>query len=206
MKSILSRVLLLGGFTLVALVLFLPSTPISKKLPSFWVDNIPKIVLGLDLQGGMHLVLDVDRDKAVENFVGRLSDSVEGSLKDGGAPFISVRTRGTDITVKYLSPGAVDSIKQIVSENFSNVLTSGVVDDKAVVFTLTEAEAVRIRDWATTQVLETIRNRIDKFGVSEPLIQRQGEREIVIQLPGLKDTKRAIDLIGKKAVLEFRLL
>lgn len=206
MKSILSRVILLGGFTLVALVLFLPSTPISKSLPSFWADNIPKIVLGLDLQGGMHLVLDVDRDKAVENFVGRLSSSVEGSLKDGGAPFISVRTRGTSIVVTYLTASAADSIKQNVNENFSNILTAGVVGDESVTFTLTEEEGARIRDWATTQALETIRNRIDKFGVSEPLIQRQGDREIVVQLPGLKDTKRAIELIGKTAVLEFRLL
>ena len=67
-------------------------------------------------------------------------------------------------------------------------------------------EIKRIKEWAATQALETIRNRIDKFGVSEPLIQRQGDNSIVVELPGLKDTERAISLIGKTAVLEFRLL
>lgn len=73
MQSILGRFLLLGGFTFIALMLFLPSTPLSSKLPSFLVDNVPKIVLGLDLQGGMHLVLQVDRDAAVENYTQRLA-------------------------------------------------------------------------------------------------------------------------------------
>ena len=64
MRSIFWRVVLLAAFTVLAIVLFLPSTPLSKRLPSFWVNNIPKINLGLDLQGGMHLVLNIDQAKA----------------------------------------------------------------------------------------------------------------------------------------------
>ena len=68
-----------------------------------------------------------------------------------------------------------------------------------LVYRISEKEAIRIKDSAADQALETIRNRIDQFGVSEPTIHRQAENEIVVQLPGVKDPKRAIDLIGKTA-------
>jgi len=206
MKSILWRGVLLGLFTLIALVLFLPSTPISKKLPSFWADGISKIVLGLDLQGGMHLVLDVDRDKAVETYVQRMAGSLEATLKDKGIAYVSVNAIGQDkIAVRYESTDVPSAVKEIVGEEMP-VLVSPRDPGGELVFTLDAAENERIKEWASSQALETIRNRIDKFGVSEPLIQKQGEREIVIQLPGLKDPERAIALIGRTAVLEFRMI
>ncbi len=206
MKSILWRGVLLGVFALVALFLFLPSTPISNKLPSFWADGIPKIVMGLDLQGGMHLVLDVDRDKAVETYVQRMAYSLENILKEKGIAYVSVNARGQDrIAITYESTDVPGAVKEIVSEEIP-VLVSPKDSGNELVFTLDEDEHERIKEWASSQALETIRNRIDKFGVTEPLIQKQGEREIVIQLPGLKDPARAIALIGKTAVLEFRMI
>ncbi len=197
---------MLSAFALLALVLFLPSTPISKKLPSFWADNIPKIVLGLDLQGGMNLVLDVDREKAVETYVQRMADSLENTLKEKGVAYVSVGVRGQDkIAITYESPDVPAAVKEIVGEDIP-VLVSPKDSGSELVFTLDEAEQERIKEWAASQALETIRNRIDKFGVTEPLIQKQGDSEIVIQLPGLKDPARAIALIGKTAVLEFRMI
>jgi preprotein translocase subunit SecD len=75
-----------------------------------------------------------------------------------------------------------------------------------LVYRISEKEATRIKDSAADQALETIRNRIDQFGVSEPTIHRQAENEIVVQLPGVKDPKRAIELIGKTAQLEFKMV
>lgn len=206
MKSILFRVVLLAAFTVIALMLFLPSTPFSKVLPAFWVDKVPKIVLGLDLQGGMYLVLDVDRDKAVENHTQRLKGSVEEALRKENIPYRSVGLVGTSgIGVGYFDEKTLVRIKAVLADEFPVLAESAVKDDR-IVFSLVDDEENRIREWAVSQALETIRNRIDKFGVAEPLIQKQGESEIAIQLPGLRDAERAIQLIGKTAVLEFRLL
>src|SRR3989304_3122991 len=206
MKSIMWRSVMIVVFTAVALLLFLPSTPLSKRLPAAWVDNVPKMVLGLDLQGGMHLVLDVDQEKAVENYTQRLSGSMETSLKTKGALYTSVTRTGVDsIDVAYATEEAASAIKKLASEEYPAFSVSETKGGR-IFFKLKTDEIKRIKEWATTQALETIRNRIDKFGVSEPLIQRQGDREIVVELPGLKDTERAISLIGKTAVLEFRLL
>ncbi len=206
MRSIFWRIVLVAGFTVLAFVLFLPSTPVSKKLPSFWADNIPKITLGLDLQGGMHLVLDVDQDKAVENHTQRLADSVEDTLQRRGVAFYGVAREGLDsITVSYPDERTKGEISRVVDNEFG-VFGSPADQNGRLLFTLDKGESERIREWSLSQALETIRNRIDKFGVAEPLIQKQGEREVVVQLPGLKDPERAIQLIGKTAVLEFRLV
>lgn len=206
MKSISKRIALLGGFTLLALILFLPSTPISRSLPSFWADTVPKIVLGLDLQGGMHLVLDVDRDKAVENFTQRLASSAETLLTKEGIPFKNVeRQGGSGVLITYTAEDAKPRITELMAEEFP-IFGSPSVGDGRLLYALDDSEVSRIKDWAATQALETIRNRIDKFGVTEPVIQRQGQSQIIVQLPGLKDPDRAIALIGKTAVLEFKLI
>jgi preprotein translocase subunit SecD len=206
MKSIFWRLILLGGFTLLAAILFLPSTPLSSRLPSFWADTVPKIVLGLDLQGGMHLVLDVDRDKAVENFTQRLTNNVEALLRKKGIPFESVEREGeSSVLITYSVEDAKARITGLMADELP-IFGSPSVEEGRLLYSLDTSEVTRIKDWAATQALETIRNRIDKFGVTEPVIQRQGQREIVIQLPGLKDPDRALALIGKTAVLEFKLV
>ncbi|MEE9543134.1 MAG: protein translocase subunit SecD [Thermodesulfobacteriota bacterium] len=209
MKSIFWRILLLVGFTLLALLLFLPSTPVSERLPSFWNDNLSKIALGLDLQGGMHIVLEVQQDKAVETYVERLKDQVAGLMKDKRVPVTGVKRIGFDtLAVTYPTGSNIkvpQSIKEVMADTFS-IFETPQQDGSTLKFKVIQDEKDRIKNWATSQALETIRNRIDKFGVTEPIIQRQADREIVIQLPGMKDPKRAINLIGKTAVLEFRLL
>jgi preprotein translocase subunit SecD len=206
MRSIFWRIVLLAVFSVVALALFLPSTPLSKRLPSFWADNVPKINLGLDLQGGMHLVLSVDQAKAVESHTQRLTGSVEDALKAKNIPYYSVsRTGNSAITVAYPDEKTKGEITKLVDDEFG-VFNAPVDENGRLLFNLSDDEVKRIKDFAVSQGLETIRNRIDKFGVAEPIIQKQGEDEIVVQLPGLKDPERAIELIGKTAVLEFRIV
>lgn len=198
--------MLLAGFTILALVLFLPSTPAAKALPDFWSKNIPKITLGLDLQGGMHLVLSVDQDKAIENHTQRVISSLEDALKKKGIAYGTVGREGiTAVSVTFPDEKSREAVVKLMDDEFGAFSLTSTANGK-LLFTLHEKEVARIKEWALSQALETIRNRIDKFGVSEPLIQKQGEREIAIQLPGLKDPERAIQLIGKTAVLEFRLL
>ncbi len=199
------RIALMCLFAILALGLFLPSTPLKGRLPGFWADNVPKIVLGLDLQGGMQLVLNVDKAKAVENHVHMLSTAVEDALKKKNIPFRAVERRGLSVLVGYPDESTANAIKKLMGDEFP-LLSPSDAPEQRLEFRLDAKETDRIKDWAHTQALETIRNRIDKFGVSEPVIQRQGESEIVIQLPGMRDPKRAIELIGRTAVLEFRLV
>lgn len=197
---------MLAGFAVLATALFLPSTPFSNRLPAFWANNIPKIVLGLDLQGGMHLVLSVDQDKAIETHTQRLVSSVEDELKKKNIRYGSVSRSGIDgLSIAYPDDKTRQDIAKVVADEFGAFDSPSTVEGK-LLFRISEKEVKRLKDWALSQALETIRNRIDKFGVSEPVIQKQGDREIVIQLPGLKDPERAIQLIGKTAVLEFRLV
>lgn len=204
-KSISIRLALISFFFVLAMVLFLPSTPVSKNLPSFWRNNVPKINLGLDLQGGMHLILQVDTEKAVSSHTQRLANNISSLLAEKRLASASVKAVGiSDISLAHAGADTKD-IEKLMDSNYP-VLKKTKSSETEIVYTLIEGEINRIKQWSVSQALETIRNRIDKFGVAEPHIQRQGIDEIVVQLPGLKDPERAIALIGKTAVLEFKLV
>jgi preprotein translocase subunit SecD len=164
------------------------------------------INLGLDLQGGIHLVLGVEVDKAVENVVERAAADLRGALEKKGIGAQVTRQGSTGVLVQLAAPQAFNDA-QAVLKDFTNFTTRA--SDAAagrVELALTESEVARIRDFAVRQAVDTIRNRVDQFGVAEPTIQRQGETRILVQLPGVQDPARAKALIGKTALLEFKLL
>ena len=166
-----------------------------------------KIHLGLDLQGGMHLVLEVETEKAVETILNRTVSDIRKNLDESNIDFEKVAATA-DYGVK-ITLFQEDSLREIRNTLRSYpILKEKVFDSERLVLTyqLDDREAKIIEDNAVDQGLETIRNRVDEFGVSEPTIQRQGSRRILIQLPGITDTKRAKDLIGKTALLEFKLV
>lgn len=202
--GIKTRFILVSIALVLALVLFLPSTPVSRFLPGWWKENFPKIALGLDLQGGMYLLLKVDTEKALENRIDSLAGNLRGLLMEQGLPSGAVKVKDNSIAVEYGSEEMRRKVEQVVSENFP--ILSGKEEGGRLIYSIIEKERGRIKDWSVSQALETIRNRVDRFGVREPIIQRQGRDEIVIQLPGLKDPRRAIKIIGKTAVLEFKLV
>jgi len=200
-KKILWRFILIGSAVALAAVFFLPNTPLFKNMPDWWQKNMPDkgISLGLDLQGGIHLVFEVEGERAVEIITERIAQSIRDiiSKKKINA---EVASKGLFITV---SPSSMETRKAI-EDNYP-VLTP-VETGTNIVYKISDKEANRIKNNAADQAIETIRNRIDQFGVAEPTIQRQGTNEIVIQLPGIKDPKRAIEIIGKTAQLEFKLV
>ncbi|SMC20438.1 preprotein translocase subunit SecD [Desulfacinum hydrothermale DSM 13146] len=210
MKDLRWRAILIAGVMLVAIVYLLPS--LNASLPAWWKETLPndKIHLGLDLQGGMHLVLEVQADEAVRTTVERLVDEMKDTLRSERIPFRTIkRTKGGDIQVELADAGALDSLRSLVEKQFPILdWVAAATEEGAttVLCRISEKEAARIRDLAVKQALETIRNRIDQFGVSEPDIRPQGEDRILVQLPGVKDPQRAIDLIGKTALLEFKLV
>jgi preprotein translocase subunit SecD len=190
----------------VSILFFLPSTPIYPQLPSWWGRFLPNkgVTLGLDLQGGMHLVLVVEGEKAIENTLERTVSAIKGSLEAKQVSVQTIRQVGREIFLT-IPPESKEAATKVLDEEYPNLaIKPG--EGGEMVLTLREAEAKRILESSTSQALETIRNRIDQFGVTEPLIQKQGANQILVQLPGVKDPQRAIELIGKTALLEFKIL
>jgi preprotein translocase subunit SecD len=200
-KNILLRLLLIGVTVILAVIFFLPNTPVFQHMPEWWKNTMPDkgIVLGLDLQGGLHLVFEVEGDKAVEITTERYAARLRDFLAKKKLP-ADVKASGLDITVS----AANAETAELVKNTYPTLVP--VETGSRLVYRISGKEATRIKDSAADQALETIRNRIDQFGVSEPTIHRQAENEIVVQLPGVKDPKRAIDLIGKTAQLEFKIV
>ena len=166
------------------------------------------INLGLDLQGGIHLVLGVDVDKALEAQVERAGDTVRAELEKKGIGVTRIERRGTsELVIQLASAQSWDAAVATASEVLGGF--DGKEADPAarrIVLALKPREVATIRDLAVRQGLETIRNRVDQFGVAEPSIQQQGENRILVQLPGVQDPDRAKALIGKTALLEFKLV
>ena len=165
-----------------------------------------RINLGLDLQGGMHLVLEVEAEKAVESTLDRLVTEVSEGLSKLSIPSLEVRKVAHDqLVVKAADAEQVGAITEAMKA-FPSLVPVGAGGGAELRYGLEPQRVQRIMENALDQALETIRNRIDQFGVAEPTIQRQGRRNIVVELPGIKDATRAVDLIGRTARLEFRLV
>jgi preprotein translocase subunit SecD len=176
--------------------------------PGLWPHK--KINLGLDLQGGMHLILEVQTEKAVEGVIERMTYDLKNRMKSGQVRYASIeQAPGHKITARIEGNDHIGKFEKILDEDFRELrIQSRSMEGEtlAVTLDLPDRESDHIRKLAVDQALETIRNRIDQFGVSEPDIRIQGENRILIQLPGIKDTQRAKDLIGKTALLEFKLV
>lgn len=164
-----------------------------------------RINLGLDLQGGMHLILEVETEKAVENTVERMVDTLRGEFRRNRIRYtILERDEKNNIIIEPKEKKDIPGIEKILKDY---PLKKAWVSEQGKENYSLEGYAIkRTKENAVAQALETIRNRIDQFGVAEPTIQRQGRKRILIQLPGIKDPERAIGLIGKTALLEFKLV
>jgi preprotein translocase subunit SecD len=210
MKKIRGRLSLLLLVIVVSVICVLPSIPDwYQVLPTWAKPFLPNkgISLGLDLQGGIHLVMEVDEDRAVEIAVDRSVVGLQDMLVDKKIPVESVkRTSPTRINIQFQNPDVKSQIQKLSDEFPTFAEVESAASANALAWELRENETKRIKDSAINQALETIRNRIDQFGVAEPLVQRQGLKQIVVQLPGIRDPKRAKDLIKETALLEFKML
>lgn len=209
MKKIRGRMLLVLFLAVISFYLFIPSWPgLYDRIPDGmkWVIPPRGVSLGLDLQGGMHLVLEVEEDRAVELAVDRVAKSMQGLLAEEDIAFVTIeRVGGLQIRLELVEEDQVEKTAALIRETFPLYFQTS-MDSRALVFELIESEVDRIKNSAINQALETIRNRIDQFGVTEPLLQRQGRNEIVIQLPGVSDPDRAKKLIQDTALLEFKMI
>jgi preprotein translocase subunit SecD len=210
MKKVGGRLTLLALVVVLSVIFFIPSyQPFYQALPDWLKKVMPNkgITLGLDLQGGIHLVMEVDEDRAVEIAVDRSVASLQDVLVEKKIPVESVtRTGPAQITIQFQNAELKAQIQKVIDDYPTFSETESAASANRLVWEIREVEAKRIKDSAINQALETIRNRIDQFGVAEPIVQRQGLKQIVVQLPGVKEPKRARDLIKETALLEFKML
>lgn len=202
MKNFSWKLVLVFAVIVAAIIFILPSLK-----PTLWPHK--QINLGLDLQGGMHLVLEVDTLKALESTVERISQEIRQQLKNKRIRHVTVdRVEGVKISVQVKKEESREKLRTLLDDDFRDLRQLSertVAGVQTIMLDITDNDRTQIEKLAVDQALETIRNRIDQFGVAEPDIRRQGENRILIQLPGIKDTQRAKDLIGKTALLEFKL-
>ncbi len=209
MRSIRLRVTLLVLSALAAVIALLP-TVIPDRLPRWWVRNASRINLGLDLQGGMHLLLEVDTPKAIESVLSASASEVRETLRRRDVGLAAVEARPDAVVATLQNPAQADAAARVIAE----ALPGLVLRDRqeaaggrvSLVYGLAPGEVERLSRDAVGQAVEVLRNRIDQFGVTEPIIAQQGSDQIVVQLPGVKDPQRAIELIGRTARLEFKLV
>ncbi len=197
-------------FCLVLSVAALAPTLFRDQLPGWWQKAFDPIHLGLDLQGGMHLVLGVDADKAIESRLDMVTDQAVQALREKDVVFKKVERSGDNhVMVTVYDEAAAKQVDTLMNEQFRGLESDNLGEEGGFVrraYRLSAAEAETVREYAVRQALETLRNRVDQFGVSEPTLQRQADNRILIQLPGVKDPQRAVDLLGKTARLEFKMV
>jgi preprotein translocase subunit SecD len=194
-------------FVILALAASVALLPTFGQTPSWWPWRQP-IRLGLDLQGGTHLLYSVDIDQAIVNAVERQRQDLERELREAQVGAVTVDRDQLTIRVRFADRDKRTQVTERIRSRFPNLrLAEGANQESSELSLSLEAREVsRTRDSVVQQALKIIRNRIDQFGVAEPTIQKQGSSQIVVQLPGIQDPQRAKELIGRTAQLEFKLV
>lgn len=194
----------------IALIFAIPSFLGKTELPQGWIGPKAKLRLGLDLQGGIHMVLKVDSIKAVENRLNTLAGDLKPHMIENRIRYNKVAYESPDkVLVELRNREEYDALAKLMADSYPNLVETDRKDTEEttiVTYQLKPNEVRNIREQAVQQALETIRNRIDQFGVNEPSIIPQADEKIVLQLPGITDPERAKRLIGRTAVLEFKLV
>ena len=203
------RVSAIVGPLLVALAVLVPS--FVSDLPDWWKSMMlptQPISLGLDLRGGIHLVLEVQSDKAVENNIDMTMEQLKREARGKEIATRDWKRDGTDaLSFAVVGDAKREEMEKLVSDTYPNLQpVAGGSADGRLQYHLAKQEVESIKSLAIEQALETVRNRIDEFGVAEPTIQRTGTDGILVQLPGVQDAERAKKLIGRTAQLRFQLI
>ena len=170
-----------------------------------WLSMIKakSMLLGLDLQGGVHFLMQVDQKAALDKRLDATAEDVRVSLRDGHVRYESVERRANNSIVATVgNPADAEKAREIVAK--SQPLLVQDVSGNTVSIQVPEAELKRMQAEAVEQNVGTLRNRVNALGVAEPIIQRQGSDRIVVQLPGVQDTAQAKRILGATATLEYR--
>ncbi len=172
-----------------------------ESLPSWFPKH--QLVLGLDLQGGAHLLLEVDFDAVVKDQMNSLADGVRNVLRKERIGYIGLSAKKDIVTFNLRNPEDLEKTKALLRKADRDVEFLATPEGQ-VTLRYSEATLRERKKSALSQSIEIVRRRVDEMGTAEPFIQRQGDDRILIQLPGLKDPSRIKTLLGKTAKLQFR--
>jgi preprotein translocase subunit SecD len=181
-----------------------PSTPA-------WLRDLDAkpMYLGLDLRGGVHFLMEVDMKAAISKSMSRYESEFRSFLRDKKIRYLGVSAEPEEVLIKFRDVETRNQALDALREEYRNDLqyeTSEEGKTPLIRITLSEQAQRDIKDFALKQNITTLRKRVNELGVAEPVIQRQGNERIVVQLPGVQDTARAKDILGATATLEFRLV
>ena len=210
---VLAVLLLAGTYLVPALVFFTPPGSAEKPENAFVEEYFPKtrLNLGLDLLGGIHLTLGVEVDRAIETSLTQHGNAITMDARKQNILMTKPRLLPTgSLELTLADATKQDDFEELIAKSYPGLSLSSPAKSGAgyLVYTAlyTETEKKAIAEMAVEQAVNTIRNRIDQFGVAEPDIRRQEGNRIVVQLPGMDSTQRAINIIGQTAHLEFRIV
>ncbi|MCU7808821.1 MAG: protein translocase subunit SecD [Candidatus Thiodiazotropha sp. (ex Semelilucina semeliformis)] len=163
--------------------------------------------LGLDLRGGIHVLIDVDMEAALEQALERYSSDIRTLLRGEKVRYVRIGREGEAVIVKFNNAAKRDEASEIIGEEFRSLVMEDLDqgEDFLVKASLSPSDSREVKKFALQQNITTLRNRVNALGVSEPLIQQQGDRRIVVQLPGAQDPAKVKELLGATATLEYRL-
>ncbi|MGM0703241.1 MAG: protein translocase subunit SecD [Pseudomonadota bacterium] len=174
-----------------------------------WLQSLSAspMTLGLDLRGGVHFLLEVDMDAALEQRLEVNASAIREQLRDERIRYRDTQIEERSLTFTFANEDDRDTARSLIAREFPDFDYASEEDGRAALLemTLTDQAVTEIQDYAIEQNLTTLRNRVDELGVAEPLVQRQGPDRIVVELPGVQDTVAAKRVVGATANLEFRL-
>ena len=191
----------LGGAYSVALNL-MPASPA-------WLADIAKpMFLGLDLRGGVHFLMQVDMPKALEKAAERYQGDIRTLLREKKVRYGGIDREGEAVVVRFNDAAMRDEARKIIEITYPDLLLTDSDSAQGQLLTakLRETAKKQTQEYALQQNLTTLRNRVNELGVSEPVIQQQGADRVVVQLPGVQDTAKAKDILGRTATLEIRMV
>jgi preprotein translocase subunit SecD len=180
-----------------------------SKTPSWMASiNARPMYLGLDLRGGVHFMLQVDMQAALTKRAESLAGDLRTVLREKNVRHAGIERSGQTVLVRFRDPAALAAARAVLADQFPDLQVVDSPEGDATLLTgsIKPEAARRVQDQALKQNMVTLHNRINELGVAEPVIQQQGVDRIVVQLPGVQDTSRAKDILGRTATLEVRMV
>jgi preprotein translocase subunit SecD len=170
--------------------------------------NARPMYLGLDLRGGVHFLLQVDMRAAIAKRVESLTGDVRSQLRDKNVRHSGITREGNNIVIRFRDAQTRERARTVIADQLPELqlADAGSGEDLRLVATLRPEAAKRTQEFALRQNIQTLHNRINELGVAEPVIQQQGSDRVVVQLPGVQDTARAKEILGRTATLEIRMV
>ena len=164
--------------------------------------------LGLDLRGGVHFMLQVDMPAALNKKAESLAGDIRSTLREKNIRHSGISRDGQKIEVRFRDMPTLESAQRVIQEQFADLQMTASPDgaEFKLMATINPVASRRVQEQAIKQNITTLHNRINELGVAEPVIQQQGTDRIVVQLPGVQDTAKAKDILGRTATLEIRMV